>query len=30
MGMVMKTAKERLGLSADGKAINDAAKKMLS
>lgn len=30
MGMVMKTAKERLGLSADGKAINDAAKKLLS
>ena len=30
MGMVMKTAKERLGLSADGKVINDAAKKLLS
>ncbi len=30
MGMVMKTAKERLGASADGKAINDAAKKLLS
>ena len=28
MGMVMKTAKERLGASADGKAINDAAKKL--
>ncbi len=30
MGMVMKTAKERLGASADGKAINEAAKKLLS
>lgn len=30
MGMVMKMAKERLGASADGKAINDAAKKLLS
>ncbi len=30
MGKVMKTAKERLGASADGKAINDAAKKLLS
>ena len=30
MGMVMKTAKERLGASADGKTINDAAKKLLS
>lgn len=30
MGMVMKTAKERLGASADGKAINDVAKKLLS
>ena len=29
MGMVMKTAKERLGASADRKAINDAAKKVL-
>ena len=29
MGMVMKTAKERLGASADGKTINDAAKKIL-
>lgn len=30
MGIVMKTAKERLGASADGKTINDAAKKLLS
>ena len=30
MGMVMKTAKERLGASADGKTINDVAKKLLS
>lgn len=30
MGMVMKTAKERLGASADGKTINDAAKQLLS
>ncbi len=30
MGMVMKTAKERLGASTDGKTINDAAKKLLS
>ncbi len=30
MGMVMKTAKERLGASADGKTINEAAKKLLS
>lgn len=30
MGMVMKAAKERLGASADGKTINDAAKKLLS
>lgn len=29
MGIVMKTAKERLGASADGKAINEAAKKLL-
>ena len=30
MGMVMKTAKERLGASADGKTINEVAKKLLS
>lgn len=30
MGMVMKLAKEKLGASADGKTINDAAKKLLS
>lgn len=30
MGMVMKKAKEKLGASADGKTINEAAKKLLS
>lgn len=30
MGIVMKAAKERLGASADGKTINDIAKKLLS
>jgi len=30
MGKVMKTAKEELGASADGKVINEIAKKMLS
>lgn len=30
MGMVMKKAKEQLGASADGKTINEAAKKLLS
>ena len=30
MGMVMKTAKEKLGASADGKTINEVAKKLLS
>ena len=30
MGLVMKTAKERLGASADGKTINEIAKKLLS
>ena len=30
MGMVMKAAKEKLGASADGKAINEVAKKLLS
>ena len=30
MGKVMKTAKERLGASTDGKTINDVAKKLLS
>lgn len=29
MGNVMKTAKERLGASADGKTINEVAKKLL-
>lgn len=30
MGMVMKTAKEKLGATADGKTINEVAKKLLS
>ena len=30
MGVVMKTAKESLGSSADGKTINEVAKKLLS
>ena len=30
MGMVMKTAKEKLGAGADGKTINEIAKKLLS
>ena len=30
MGMVMKSAKEKLGASADGKTINEIAKKLLS
>ena len=30
MGKVMKTAKEELGASADGKMINEIAKKLLS
>ncbi len=30
MGMVMKKAKEELGASADGKTINEVAKKLLS
>ena len=29
MGMVMKTAKEKLGASADGKTINEIAKELL-
>lgn len=29
MGLVMKTAKEKLGTSADGKTINEVAKKLL-
>ena len=29
MGLVMKTAKEKLGASADGKTINEVAKKLL-
>lgn len=30
MGIVMKKAKEQLGASADGKTINEAAKKLLT
>ena len=30
MGKIMKTAKEELGASADGKTINEIAKKLLS
>lgn len=30
MGIVMKTAKEQIGASADGKTINEIAKKLLS
>ena len=30
IGMVMKTSKEKLGASADGKTINEIAKKLLS
>lgn len=30
MGLVMKTAKEKLGASADGRTINEVAKKLLS
>lgn len=30
MGIVMKTAKERIGAAADGKTISDAVKKLLS
>ena len=30
MGLVMKTAKEKLGAAADGKIINEVAKKLLS
>ncbi len=30
MGLVMKTAKEKLGAAADGKTINEVAKKLLS
>ena len=29
MGLVMKTAKEKIGATADGKAINETAKKIL-
>ena len=29
IGIVMKTAKEKIGATADGKAINEAAKKIL-
>ena len=30
MGLVMKTAKERLGVTADGKMINEIVKKILA
>ena len=30
IGLVMKTAKEKLGASADGKTINEIAKQLLS
>lgn len=30
MGKVMKASKEKIGLAADGKAISDAVKKLLS
>lgn len=30
MGVVMKTAKERIGASADGKTISDVVKKLLT
>ena len=30
IGMVMKTSKEKLGATADGKTINEIAKKLLS
>ena len=30
MGMIMKTAKQELGVTADGKTINEIAKKLLS
>lgn len=30
MGKIMKTAKEQLGLTADGKMINDIVKKLLA
>ena len=30
MGMVMKAAKEKLGVTADGKMINEAVKKILA
>lgn len=30
MGMVMKAAKEKLGVTADGKIINEAVKKILA
>ena len=29
IGVVMKTAKEKIGATADGKAINETAKKIL-
>ena len=30
MGIIMKTAKERLGVTADGKMINEVVKKLLA
>ena len=30
MGNIMKTAKEQLGVTADGRMINEIVKKMLS
>lgn len=30
MGIIMKTAKERLGVTADGKVINEVVKKLLA
>mgnify|MGYP002170247699 FL=1 len=30
MGTVMKSAKEKIGASADGKTISDVVKKLLS
>ena len=30
MGMVMKSAKEKIGASADGKMISEAVKKILA
>ena len=30
MGIIMKTAKERLGVTADGRMINEVVKKLLA